>query len=51
MAGECYCISIRKAARRVTSIYDDALAPATEGPVVNPGPKRSGRLVFGDANE
>jgi DNA-binding MarR family transcriptional regulator len=28
MAGECYCISIRKAARRVTSIYDDALAPA-----------------------
>lgn len=27
------------------------LAPATEGPVVNPGRKRSGRLVFGDASE
>jgi excisionase family DNA binding protein len=27
------------------------LAPATEGPVVNPGRKRSGRLVFGDAAE
>ncbi len=24
------------------------LAPATEGPVVNPGRKRRGRLVFGD---
>jgi excisionase family DNA binding protein len=29
----------------------DQLAPATEGPLVNPGRKRSGRLVFGDANE
>ena len=29
----------------------DQLAPATEGPVVNAGRKRSGRLVFGDANE
>jgi excisionase family DNA binding protein len=27
----------------------EQLAPATEGPVVNPGRKRSGRLVFGDA--
>ena len=27
------------------------LAPAIEGPVVNPGRKRSGRLVFGDATE
>jgi hypothetical protein len=27
------------------------LAPATEGPVVNPGQKRTGRLVFGDATE
>lgn len=27
------------------------LAPATEGRVVNPGRKRSGRLVFGDATE
>jgi hypothetical protein len=26
----------------------ERLAPATEGPVVNPGKKRSGRLVFGD---
>lgn len=29
----------------------EQLAPATEGPVVNPGNKRSGRLVFGDATE
>jgi hypothetical protein len=29
----------------------DQLAPATEGPVVNRGRKRSGRLVFGDATE
>ena len=27
------------------------LAPATDGPVVNAGRKRSGRLVFGDATE
>jgi hypothetical protein len=26
----------------------ERLAPASEGPVVNPGRKRSGRLVFGD---
>lgn len=26
----------------------EQLAPATEGPVVNPGRKRRGRLVFGD---
>lgn len=29
----------------------EQLAPATEGPVVNPGLKRRGRLVFGDATE
>jgi excisionase family DNA binding protein len=29
----------------------DQLAPAAEGPVVNRGRKRSGRLVFGDATE
>ena len=29
----------------------EQLAPATEGPVVNPGRKRTGRLVFGDATE
>jgi len=29
----------------------EQLAPATEGPIVNTGRKRSGRLVFGDANE
>jgi hypothetical protein len=29
----------------------EQLAPATEGPVVNRGHKRSGRLVFGDATE
>ncbi len=29
----------------------EQLAPATAGPVVHPGRKRSGRLVFGDATE
>jgi len=29
----------------------EQLAPATEGPVVNPGAERSGRLEFGDATE
>jgi excisionase family DNA binding protein len=29
----------------------EQLAPATEGPVVNPGRKRRGRLVFGDATD
>lgn len=29
----------------------EQLAPATEGPVVDSGRKRSGRLVFGDATE
>ena len=29
----------------------EQLAPATEGSVVYPGRKRSGRLVFGDATE
>lgn len=29
----------------------EQLAPAVEGPVVNPGRKRRGRLVFGDAEE
>ena len=29
----------------------EQLAPATEGPVVIPGKKRSGRLVYGDATE
>lgn len=29
----------------------EQLAPATGGPIVNPGRKRSGPLVFGDATE
>ena len=29
----------------------EQLAPATDGPVVSAGRKRSGRLVFGDATE
>jgi len=29
----------------------EQLAPATEGPVVNRGRERSGRLVFGDATD
>lgn len=29
----------------------EQLAPAVEGPIVKPGRKRSGRIVFGDATE
>jgi transposase-like protein len=29
----------------------EQLAPAIEGPAVNPGRKRTGRLVFGDATD
>jgi excisionase family DNA binding protein len=36
---------------RLRSEMFEQLAPATEGPVVNPGRKRTGRLVFGDATE
>lgn len=44
----------RFAAADVERLRDEMfeqLAPATEGPVVHPGRKRSGRLVFGDATE
>lgn len=33
---------------RVYAEMLEQFAPATEGPVVNPGRKRRGRLVFGD---
>ena len=36
---------------RLRSEMFEQLAPASEGPVVNPGRKRTGRLVFGDAIE
>lgn len=36
---------------RVRAEMFDQLAPATDGPVVKPGRKRKGRLIFGDASE
>jgi hypothetical protein len=36
---------------RVRAEIFEQLAPATEGPVVNPGRKRTGRLIFSDATE
>lgn len=36
---------------RVRAELFEHLAPAIEGPVVNPGRKRTGRLIFGDADE
>jgi hypothetical protein len=36
---------------RVYAEMLEVLAPATEGPIVNPGRKRRGRLVFGDATD
>jgi excisionase family DNA binding protein len=44
----------RFAAADVERLRDEMfeqLAPATDGPVVSAGRKRSGRLVFGDATE
>lgn len=31
MAGECYCAALRKGARKMTSLYDAALAPVGVG--------------------
>ncbi len=42
--------SVQDVERLRTEMFEQ-LAPATEGPVVNTGRKRSGRLVFGDATE
>lgn len=42
--------SVQDVERLHTEMFEQ-LAPATEGPVVNTGRKRSGRLVFGDATE
>ena len=36
---------------RIRAEMFEQLAPATEGPVVNPDRKRSGRLIFGDATD
>ena len=36
---------------RLHSEMVEALTPAAEGPIVNPGRRRSGRLLFGDATE
>jgi Helix-turn-helix domain len=36
---------------RLRSEMFEQLAPAIEGPVVNAGRKRTGRLIFGDATE
>jgi excisionase family DNA binding protein len=40
--------SVQDVERLRTEMFEQ-LAPASEGPVVNPGRKRTGRLVFGDA--
>lgn len=42
--------SVQDVERLRTEMFEQ-LAPETEGPVVNTGLKRSGRLVFGDATE
>jgi hypothetical protein len=42
--------AIRDVERLRAEMFEQ-LAPATEGPIVNPGRKRRGRLVFGDATE
>lgn len=42
--------SVQDVERLRTEMFAE-LAPAIEGPVVNPGRKRTGRLVFGDATD
>ncbi len=39
---------LRAVYERMRAEMFEQLAPAIEGPVVNPGRKRRGRLVFGD---
>ncbi len=41
----------RSDVERLRTEMFEQLAPATEGPVVNTGRERSGRLVFGDATD
>ncbi|MBA2460184.1 MAG: hypothetical protein H0V45_00200 [Actinobacteria bacterium] len=41
----------RQEFERVRAEMFEQLAPAVEGQVVNPGRRRCGRLVFGDATE
>jgi hypothetical protein len=38
----------RKEYERLGAEMLEQLAPADEGPIVNPGRRRSGRLIFGD---
>jgi hypothetical protein len=41
----------REEYERVRAEMFEQLAPATEGPLVKPGRKRKGRLIFGDSAE
>lgn len=36
---------------RMCAEMREQLAPASRGPIINPGRRRSGRLIFDDANE
>jgi MerR HTH family regulatory protein len=51
LPGSGYRRFAAKEIERLRAEMFEQLAPATEGPVVNPGRKRSGRLVFGDATD
>lgn len=44
-------VEFRAKYERVNTEMLTQLAPATEGPIVNPGRRRHGRLIFGDATE
>lgn len=42
--------AVQDVERLRTEMFDQLASP-TEGPVVNPGRKRTGRLIFGDATD
>jgi hypothetical protein len=44
-------LEFRAGYERLYAEMFEQLAPATEGPIVYPGRKRRGRLIFGDAVE
>jgi hypothetical protein len=51
LPGSGYRRFVAQDVERLRTEMFEQLAPATEGPVVNPGRKRTGRLIFGDATE
>jgi hypothetical protein len=51
LAGQLRGVTCWNEIERLRTEMVEQLAPAGEGPILNPGRPRRGRLVFGDATE